>query len=130
MEVTELRLGNWVKIDRGYCKVVALNTPAYSEWNKGDDYCIVVQALNGCFWECTEDEVNGIVLTDKLIDSINEIIADDKANKGSQDRRIYFVDESKGVEVNCVHEIQNAHYTNSKRELNLDSLFKQCPSQL
>lgn len=124
MKTIELRLGNWVDIDKGYCKVVSLNTPAYNQWNKGDDYCIIVESTDGCFWECTEDEVNGIVLTDKLIDSINKIIADDKANKGSQDRVIYFADESKKVDVNCVHDIQNAHYMNSKRELNLNALFK------
>lgn len=124
MESIELRLGNWVEIDRGYCKVVSLNTPAYNEWNQGDNYCIIVESTDGCFWECTEDEVLGIVLTDKLVDSINEIIADDKANKDSQDRKIYFADERKRVEVNCVHDIQNAYYMNSKKELNLDSLFK------
>lgn len=66
MKTTELRIGDWVEIDKGCCKVVSLSTPVYSEWNKGDDYCVVVQCpKTGTYWECTEDEVKGIELTDK-----------------------------------------------------------------
>lgn len=125
MKSTELRLGNWVEIDRGYCKVVALYTPAYSEWNKEDDYCIVVQALNGCFWECTEDEVKGIEPTQEQVEQINSILSeDDNTTEILEGKSIYLSDIRGHMSLSYIHEVQNIYFIINKEELNLDSLFK------
>lgn len=125
MKTTELRLGNWVEIDKGYCKVVSLNTPVYSQWNKGDDYCIVVQALNGCFWECTEEEVKGIEPTQEQVKQINSILSEyDYMTEITQDQAIYLSDIRGHMSLNYIHEAQNIYFIMNKEELNLDDLFK------
>lgn len=127
MKVEELRIGNWVEIDRGYCKVVSLSTPAYSEWNKGDDYCIIVQSpLNGTYWECTKDEVNGIPIAPLgYVDKINQILT--KPDMPSADGRFstaYYVFDGYAVETKYIHELQNVYFSDQKEEIDLDSLFK------
>lgn len=68
MELNDLRLGNWVKIDAGVGQVSCLMSIEFEDYSLGEGMPIVVDVEEyACPRSCTEDEVEGIELTEDIL---------------------------------------------------------------
>lgn len=67
MKTKELRLGNWIKIDRGLGRIVSLKTKEYETWSTDSGYPAVVGIQGESYFDCTEDEIEGIALTEDIL---------------------------------------------------------------
>lgn len=67
MKAEELRLGNWVKIDRGLGRIVSLKTKEYEVWSTDSGYPAVVGIQGESYFDCTEEEIEGIPLTEDIL---------------------------------------------------------------
>lgn len=122
MKATELRLGNWIKIDKGYAKVVNLQTSEFREWDVGDGMPITVEMPNGDYYNCTEKEVEGIQITFEQASELTRLMR--SCLDFMTDRlHFYSVNVDGEFSVKYIHEVQNAYFAANKEELNLESLF-------
>lgn len=115
MKVNELRIGNLVKIDVGIGTVFSIDAPAYERWNEGMEMPIVV-SVNGIYYYCTAEELQGVWITPDHLHSMGFI--EETINDRVRYRKGKFCFEEKDrTNINYVHELQNLYYALYKEEL-------------
>lgn len=135
MELGDLRLGNWVKIDVGVGKVSSLMTIEYENLYIGEDIPISVDVEGyGAPRGCIVEEVEGIELTEEIIlrCGFKKIIAPEGGyalySFRKQDSHcflsVYMKNNRclvKGCdtigEISYVHQLQNIYYLVNREEL-------------
>lgn len=138
MELGDLRLGNWVKIDVGVGQVSCLMTVEFENYSLGEDMPIVVDVEEyACPRSCTLEEVEGVELTEEILLScgfrkkhspiagyvtysiyINSIHDGELSclniyNKENE----YLIKQVEMNKISYVHELQNAFYIVNGEEL-------------
>lgn len=66
MEISELRIGNYV-LDNGLIhKIVSIRQKDYGKWVE-DGQSNIIAMWDGAFYDCTEKEISPIILTEELL---------------------------------------------------------------
>lgn len=138
MELNDLRLGNWVKIDVGVGQVCCLMSIEFEDYAIGEDapICVNVEGYDAPR-SCTLEEVEGVPITEEILLGCGfkemtsplygyatySIHRDSRYNGYLSCLNIYrkedkyFVKEIGMNEISYVHELQNAFYIVNKEEL-------------
>lgn len=136
MKAEELRIGNYVKIDTGFGKVVSLMSNTFCNECANDDYNITIEMEDGTFREEEEDKVEGISLTEEVLLTcgFEYINPDNKAigmlspddGRGNRNRIKYFDSNFRMIlntwdymPINYIHEVQNLYFAIANKELNI-----------
>lgn len=137
MKAEELRIGNYVKIDTGFGKVVSLMSNTFCNECANDDYNITIEMEDGTFREEEEAKVEGIPLTEEFLltcgieytnpdNKLMGLISMDD-DRGNMYRITYFDNEFRMVlnmwnflPLKYVHELQNLFFLLTKKELNIN----------
>lgn len=136
MKAEELRIGNYVKIDKGIGKVAFIMDKSFCNEYANDDYNITVEMGNGILREEEEDKVEGIPLTEEILLNcgFEYINPDNKSygmlspddGKGNKQRIMYFDTNFRMIlntwnyrPINYIHEVQNLYFAITNKELNI-----------
>lgn len=66
MEISELRIGNYV-LDNGLIhKIVSIRSKEYGKWVE-DGQSNIIAMCDGAFYDCTEKEISPVPLTEELL---------------------------------------------------------------
>lgn len=138
MELNDLRLGNWVKIDAGVGKVCCLMTVEFENYSLDEDMPIIVEVEGyGCPRSCTLEEVEGVPITEEILLGCGfrkkhspimgyvtySIYRDSKYYGYLSCLNVYFKNDKYFVkeigmgEISYVHELQNVFYFVNREEL-------------
>lgn len=108
IQANELRIGNWVKLkgtDRIYTITFPLHNDLAEQWhntlNHIEPISITPEILEKCYW-------NGY---NKL--SINSNFKIDKEG------RLYYCGDYTGINIDCLHQLQNLYFALTGQELNI-----------
>lgn len=140
MELGDLRLGNWVKIDVGVGQVSCLMTVEYENYSLGEGMPIIVDVEGyACPRSCTLEEVEGVPITEEILlgcgfrkkhspimGYVTYSIYLNSINDGELSclniyakENEYRVKQVEMNEISYVHELQNAFYIVNKEELEI-----------
>ena len=136
MKANELRIGNLVKIDRDIGMVEVISTIKHAIWAEDKDENIKV-SVDGTYYDCTEDEIDPIPLTEDILRKCKSF----RAGKNPDNQATFHVMKNKweikwiiehweksefnedcffiyGLGTfNYLHELQNWYFMKEKKEL-------------